>query len=98
METLFLSNILGKDDEGKSDIVYHVKLVKKSDYGRTDVQEAMQKEIEKYNNCDAIEIVNDEGQKSVPIQHGASKLETGHFPMVVESEIHFNSSDHGVSG
>ena len=48
VETLFLSNILGKDDEGKSDIVYHVKLVKKSDYGRTDVQEAMQKEIEKY--------------------------------------------------
>ena len=65
VETLFLSNILGKDDEGKSDIVYQVKLVKKSDYGRTDVQETMKKEREKYKLVDAIEIVNDEGQKMI---------------------------------
>jgi hypothetical protein len=27
--------------------------------------------------------------------HGASKIENGHFPMVVEHEIHLRSSDHG---
>ena len=28
-------------------------------------------------------------------RHGASKIENGHFPMVVGSEIHLRSFDHG---
>ena len=40
------------------------------------------------NYCNAIANINS------PI-HGAMKIKKGHFPMVVESEIHLRSSDHG---
>ena len=37
-------------------------------YGRKEVQEAMQKEILKYKTFDAYEEVNDDGQDSIPIR------------------------------
>ena len=37
-------------------------------YGRKEVQEAMQKEILKYKTFDAYEEINDEGQDSIPIK------------------------------
>ena len=75
VETFFLSSILGKKDAEEVCDVYPVELVKKCDYGSADVQEAMQKEIEKYKQFQAIEEVLDEGQDRVPIKWVVTKHE-----------------------
>ena len=64
-ETYFLSCILGNEEDEVCE-VYPVEIIKKAEYGRSDVQEAMQSEIEKYKSFEAFEEVCDEGQESVP--------------------------------
>ena len=71
-ETSFLSFILGKQGDEVCE-VYPVEIIKKGEYGRADVQDAMQSEIEKYKTFDAFEEVDDEGQESVPIRWVVTK-------------------------
>ena len=48
--------------------LFPVKLVPKVDHARPEIQEAMQAEIKKFRDFDAIEEVQDEGQFRIPIR------------------------------
>ena len=57
-ETFILSSILGKESIEVDD-VFPVDIVDKKDYSTTEVQEAMNKEVEKYKSFNVYEEVDD---------------------------------------
>ena len=71
-ETFFLSSII-KKEEAKFYDAFPVEIISKKEYERIDDQEAMKSEIEKYKAFEAIEEVDDIGQKSVPIRWVVTK-------------------------
>ena len=71
-ESYYLSSILKEETELEYE-VFPVEFVEKKDFGRQDVQEAMQKELEKYKAFGAFEEVSDDGQGSVPIKWVVTK-------------------------
>ena len=55
------------------DEAYPIEHIKRADYFKADVQEAMRKEIEKYKSFNAFEEVDDMGQDNVPIRWVVTK-------------------------
>ena len=56
------------DIRNDGEVLYPVEVVKRKDYSKPDVQEAMRIEIQKYKQFNAFEEVDDRGQACVPIR------------------------------
>lgn len=65
-EVFYISEMFGSKSEEYE--AFPVKVIPKSDYGRPEVTNAMQSELDKYKTFDAFDEVHDEGQYSVPIR------------------------------
>ena len=73
-KTFFIDEILGYDKETISES-FPVNLVPRKQYGTKEVQEAMTKEIDKYESFKAFEEVSDDGQERLPVRWVVSKHE-----------------------
>ena len=63
-ETFYMQELLKSENHQ----TFPVKLVPKEDHGKPEIQEAMQAEIKKFKDFEAIEEVEDEGQFRIPIR------------------------------
>ena len=63
-ETFFLNEILGSEEYTS----YPVKLVPKEEHSKPEILNAMQEEINKYKDFEAVEEIDDEGQFRIPIR------------------------------
>ena len=63
-ETFYMQELLNSEEYD----VYPVKLVPKEDHIKPEIQEAMQAEIKKFRDFEAIEEVKDDGQFRIPIR------------------------------
>ena len=73
VEEVLYSVTSGETDKFKVELAYPVEIVRKEDYGSSEVQIAMKAELDKYKSFGAYEEVEDKGQHRIPIRWVVSK-------------------------